>query len=358
MGDKKEIGVFTVAATYVGTVVGAGFATGQEVLRFFTHFGVNGVYAIFGATLLFAALGGLVLKLGHDLQAESHQQVVYEVLGPGLGRLIDWVTTFFLFGGAAVMMAGSGAVFAEHWHMSRLLGTVIMALVAGGTVLMGLRGVIASISAVAPVLIALVIGISAAALFTNGLGPVNLSWNRPELAANRLWPISMFLYVSYNLLLSVSVLAPLGREVKSRVVAYQGGLVGGAALGLGILFINLALLSGLPHTAGYEVPMLHLSRQYPFWVATLYSVVLWAEVYTTAVASLYGLAVRLTNPGTPRFRWLVGASTLGALVLSQFGFAKMVGILFPVVGWLGLLLVGALIWRWLRPAAEGLRGNR
>ncbi|MFN3983376.1 MAG: alcohol dehydrogenase catalytic domain-containing protein, partial [Caldilinea sp.] len=39
------------------------------------------------------------------------------------------------------------------------------------------------------VLIALVIGISAAALFTNGLGPVNLSWNRPELAANRLWPL-------------------------------------------------------------------------------------------------------------------------------------------------------------------------
>lgn len=34
-----------VAATYIGTVVGAGFATGREIVEFFT---INGIYGTIG----------------------------------------------------------------------------------------------------------------------------------------------------------------------------------------------------------------------------------------------------------------------------------------------------------------------
>lgn len=39
---KNNVSTFKVAATYIGTVVGAGFATGQEVLQFFNRFGAMG----------------------------------------------------------------------------------------------------------------------------------------------------------------------------------------------------------------------------------------------------------------------------------------------------------------------------
>lgn len=349
MEKAQGIGRFTIAATYVGTVVGAGFATGQEVLRFFTHFGANSLFAVVAATALFAVLGGVILRIGHRVQADSHLPVVEAVTGPLAGRLLDLVITFFLFGGTAVMFAGSGAVFAEHWHLNRFLGTLVMAAAAGGTVMLGLRGVIASISAVAPVLIAMVTVISIGALVSNGLATANLAWNRPELAATGFWPVSLFLYVSYNLVLSVSVLGPLGREAKDAETAGWGGVLGGLALGVGIFFINLALISGLPGTAQYEVPMLHLARSFPAWIATVYSLVLWAEVYTTAVAGLYGLTARFSPPGSHRFRTVVPLATLGALVLSQMGFGRMVGTLFPAVGWLGLILVAGLIWYAVRP---------
>lgn len=349
MAKTKGISRFTIAATYVGTVVGAGFATGQEVLRFFTHFGANSLFAVVFATALFAVLGGVILRIGHHVRADSHVPIVEAVTGPLAGRLLDLVITFFLFGGSAVMFAGSGAVFAEHWHLNRFLGTLVMAGVAGGTVMLGLRGVVASISAVAPVLIALVTVISIGALVSNGLPPANLAWNRPDLAATGLWPISLFLYVSYNLVLSVSVLGPLGKEAKDADTAGWGGVIGGLALGIGIFFINLALISGLPGTAQYEVPMLHLARGFPAWIAAVYSVVLWAEVYTTAVAGLYGLSARFSPPGSHRFRIVVPLATVGALLLSQMGFARMVGVLFPAVGWLGLLLVGGLLWHAVRP---------
>jgi uncharacterized membrane protein YkvI len=350
--NNKGVSTFAIAATYVGTVVGAGFATGQEVLRFFTHFGLEGFYGIIAATVLFAVLGALILRMGYVLRADSHLQVVKAIAGPTIGRVLDWVITFFLFGGAAVMMAGSGAVFAEHWHLNRFLGTLIMALLSGGTVLLGMRGVIGSISAVAPILIGMVVVVSTGAILSNGISLADLQWHQPAAAAAPWWPISLFLYASYNLVLSIAVLAPLGKEARSLEAAHWGGMIGGAALGAGAFLINLALVSGLPQTAGYEVPMLFLAGQFSPWVKIVYSLVLWAEVYTTAVGSLFGLAVRFSKSGSTQFVRVAAVGTLGALVASQFGFSQMVGFLFPAVGWLGLVLIGGLIYRLFVPPVE------
>jgi uncharacterized membrane protein YkvI len=343
MVKQRGLSIFTVAATYVGTVVGAGFATGQEILTFFTHFGMNGVYAVLLATVLLAVLGSLIMRLGYKLQAKSHVAIVEAVTGPVIGRLIDWVITFFLFGGAAIMMAGSGAVFAEHWHLNRFLGTLVMALLAGGTVALGLRGVVASISAVAPVMIIMVLVVSTGSILVSGISPADLAWFRPDEAATRFWPVSALLYVSYNLLISIAVLGPLGREAGDERLLHYGGMLGGFVLGLGALFINLAVLAGLPDTARYEVPMLYLARQFPTWLQIAYSAVLWAEVYTTAVASLFGLTVRLAHVESPRYVPLVAGATVLALVASQFGFSNLVGFLFPMVGWVGLLVIGGLV---------------
>lgn len=352
--DLKERGtsVFTVAATYVGTVVGAGFATGQEILQFFTHFGLSGIWGVMLATALLALLGSMVLRLGFRLQAESHREIVEEVTGPIVGRLLDWVITFFLFGGAAVMMAGAGAVFAEHWHLNRTLGTLLMALLAGTTVLTGLRGVVASISAVAPALLIMVLLVSTGTVWSQGVSPADLAWFRPDQAATPLWPVSALLYVSYNLLLSIAVLGPLGRGATREGTLHLGGVLGGLGLGFGALCINLAVMAGLPESAGYEVPMLHLAGQFPAWLRSTYSIVLWAEVYTTAVSSLYGLSARLADPESPRYRIVVVGSTLLALVASQYGFSNLVGVLFPAVGWLGLFFIGALLIKGL-----GVRGT-
>lgn len=349
MAKPKGVGLFAVAATYVGTVVGAGFATGQEVMRFFTNLGWGGIFGLGSAALLFGLLGALVLELGHERQADSHLEIVEAVTGPLVGRFIDWVIIFFLFGGAAVMMAGSGAVFAEHWHLNRFLGTLAMAVLCGGTVLLGLRGVVSSISAVAPLLIGMVFVVGIGSVLANGLSPADLNWYRPAAAAAPWWPVSMFLYISYNLILSTAVLGPLGKEIHSPHVRRWGGMVGGIALGIGALVINLALMAGLPETTRYEVPMLFMAERLSPWVGVVYSIVLWAEVYTTAVGSLFGLAVRLSKPGTARFRTIVLGGTVGALLASQFGFSQLVGVLFPAVGWVGLMFIAGLLIRLLRP---------
>jgi uncharacterized membrane protein YkvI len=54
---RKYSAGLLVAAVYIGAVMGAGFATGQELMRYFVRFGVFGLLAIFVCGLIFALVG-------------------------------------------------------------------------------------------------------------------------------------------------------------------------------------------------------------------------------------------------------------------------------------------------------------
>ena len=97
-----------LAGAYIGIIIGAGFASGQEVLQFFTSFGIYSVLGIIVATVLFAFLGMQVTQLGCALQTRSHKGIIDHICGRYLGRVVDVMITFFLFGVTVIMIAGSG----------------------------------------------------------------------------------------------------------------------------------------------------------------------------------------------------------------------------------------------------------
>ncbi len=341
---RIQITPFNIAATYIGTVVGAGFASGQEVLQFFGYFGLAGTWGLTVATLLFAIFGLIILEMGWQLQATCHRPVVHHVGGTLLGNLADLITTFFLFGAYVIMVAGSGAIFAEQFGLPGVLGGVTMTFLAVLTVLAGIGGVVTGITLVVPLLLVTVLGISLFTLATHpGQFIVNLGWSNHSLAAAPNWPLSSVVYVSYNIALSMAVLAPLGAVCPDRTVRRKGALLGGLGLGFSAMAIYLSLLANLPEAARWEIPMVYIGRSISPLVGFLYSMVLLSEVYSTAVANLYGFAARLFHPEAQAFKWFVALSGLAALLAAQVGFSNSVRVLYPAVGYLGLFLLAALL---------------
>ena len=346
---EKRISAFTVAATYIGTVVGAGFATGQEVLQFFGFYGLKGFLGLALSGLLFAFYGSIILQLGLRLQADSHLKVIRETGGKWIGTIVDWVITFFLFGALVVMAAGAGAIFKEQFGLSPLLGNALMMILTLLTVLAGISGVITAISLVAPVLLASVIGIGIFSLVKVGFDPGALQWSDPARAAVPFWPLAALLYVSYNLILSVAVLAPLGKEVKDPKVLAKGALWGGIGLTLGAMVITVAIITNSPEATRFDVPMAFIAGSFAPILGTLYTGVLFLEIYTTAVGSLYGFISRLIVKDNPRLK-LYAAVTAGAAFLAgQVGLTTLVRTLFPAVGYAGLLMLAGLTWSVLKP---------
>jgi len=340
----KEVSTLKIAAVYIGTIVGAGFASGQEVLQFFSFFGLTGMLALGVSTVLFIFFGLIIIELGRRLAADSHREVIQYAGGRWLGKAIDGVITFFLFGALTAMAAGAGAIFKEQFGLPYLLGSFVMVAATMLVVLVGIHGVINAISFVAPVLLVSVLGLSLATILTKPIDPAAISqWADAGRAPVPFWILSAVIYVSYNLVLGVSVLAPLGRLAGSPKTVQKGAIYGGLGLGIGALAINIALLANVPAVSDYEVPMVYIAALFSPVIRAGYSIVLLAEVFTTAVGSLYGFIERITDQGKPAFRWLVIGSGIVALAASQFGFANLVRTMYPVAGYAGLLMLGGLL---------------
>ncbi|MCR4418960.1 MAG: hypothetical protein QHH27_02265 [Clostridia bacterium] len=331
----------TIVATYVGTVVGAAFASGQEILQFFGYFGAWGLAGLLLTTVLFILFGYLIMEGGHRLEARSYRAVIMEAGGPWLGRALDGVVTFFLFGALLIMAAGAGAFFRQHFGLPFALGSAAMVVAAAATVLAGLGGVIAAISIIAPALLLGALGLGAYTVISAWPGTSGgFFWSLPQEAPVPSWPLSSVLYASYNLLLAVAVLAPIGPRARRKDL-WLGALGGGTALGLAATSIFLALMAQGRAGAASELPMLAVAARLGPLVAWSYGLILLAEIYTTAVSSLFGFASRLGTEGA-RFRLAVSAAGAAAFILAQFGFSVLVGTILPAVGYAGLLFLGAL----------------
>ncbi|MDK2784560.1 MAG: hypothetical protein PWQ86_35 [Bacillota bacterium] len=344
----EKLSPFTIAATYVGTVVGAGFASGQEVLQFFSAFGRWGFVGIALATGLFVFFGLAIMELGHALKAESHLPVIQAAGGRWAGAIMDLIITFFLFGALVTMAAGSGAIFVEEFRLPGPVGSMLLLGLTLVTVLLGIFRVIESISFVAPVLLTSVLSLSLITILAQPQGLVaNLAWVDPAKAAVPSWPLAALLYASYNLILSVAVLAPLG-ALGSLAALRRGAIWGGLSLGVGVLAIAAAILTVAPQVAGLEVPMIAVAGLISPYLRIFYSLVLVAEVYTTAVAGLYGFTSRLTKPDSRAYRALAILASIAAFILARFGFSTIVSTLYPAAGFAGLLLIGALTYGYLK----------
>lgn len=332
-----------IAATYIGTVVGAGFGSGQEVLQFFGFYGAKGLLGVVVATLMFAFFGIQIMHLGHRLHARSHREVLIYLCGPSLGKLMDWVITLFLLGATSVMLAGSGAIFAEHLHLPYWVGVISTIVLVILTALFGLRGILAVNSLIVPLLIIFVTGICGYNLLGHTHLVESISIYRPDLGVAPHWLLAAILYVAYNLILTTAVFAPLGAKIHDPNLLTAGGLLGGGILGLLAFMLTLTLLVHYPTVTRYQVPILYVISPYGLGIKILFTLVLWGEIFSTIIGDVYGLTARLQQATSLPGLLLTGTCLGLATLITQFGFAKLVSIIYPLLGYISLIFIGALI---------------
>ena len=169
------------------------------------------------------------------------------------------------------------------------------------------------------------------------------------------WLLGALLYVSYNIAAGVAMLTVMGGTVKDEKVAAWGGIIGGLGLGLLILLINISMLTQLKEIAAVPMPMLFLANSMGPVVGALMSIILLGMIYNTAVGMLYAFTVRLVKPETARFKGSIVVFGLVAYGASFIGFITLVGTVYPVMGYLGFILIGAIIFAWIRKKKDTRR---
>jgi uncharacterized membrane protein YkvI len=257
---------------------------------------------------------------------------------------MDYMIIFFLFGALTIMGAGAGAIVNQHFNISGMWGSMFMIVITALTVMSGLGGVINSISFLVPFLVTTVIAVSISSIVVNfNYASASLTSILPNaLTQNWLW--STILYVSYNILLSLAVLGPLGYAANDEKTIRKGSIIGGTVLGAAGISIYFALLKNADYIINKEVPMTYIAGQISEFAQIIYIIILIIAIYTTAVGSLYGFAARLEISKKINLKTLIIFTSILAFICTQFGFSNLIKYLYPLVGYGGIVfLVGMLM---------------
>src|SRR5690606_35430150 len=228
-----------IALAYISVVIGAGFASGNEVIRFFTGYGLAGSAGSVVAPILFAFLGMQIARVSSVMQAGSHKQVLYIMFGEKAGFVVDVILSFFLYGVGVVMLAGAGAALEQQFGWPLRAGSALMTVLVIGTLCLNVKGIINLISAVMPFLLVMVLAITVYSIYASTATPDELRVAAEEASVVTLikdewevphWTLSALLYASFNIAVGFPMLAVIGGLTKQPRAAALGGIAGGLGL--------------------------------------------------------------------------------------------------------------------------------
>jgi uncharacterized membrane protein YkvI len=327
---------------YIGSVIGAGFASGQEISQFFIVHGGNALREVILVTLLFSYLGASILYLAVKLKTNNYLSLINRLLGKKVGYFFDLLSMAMLLGGLSVMFSGSGAVFEEHLKIDAWLGIALVALINGVVMLKGLHGVLWINAILVPVKITAIFILCLLVIHTQNKTGCLPDPGQPVEKIFRSWVWSGILYVSYNMMLVLAVLATLGKSI-SIPKAAAGGVIGGVGLGLTAGIMCLAGIALWPKILAYKVPTIYMAGMIHESIKLPIGLLIWLAILTTAVANTHGLAARIAAPGSIKYKLAGLCVTLLAIPLSLVDFDRLVNTIYPVFGYAGLVIIAALL---------------
>ena len=340
---------FQIAAVYVGTVVGAGFATGKEIVEFFSRFGFFGLISILMSGYLFIALGSKLMRMAAHIDAQSYQEFNEYLFGKWPSRVINVFMLFMLLGVSAVMLSGAGAVFEEQLGLPKAVGVFLTIFLSFLVMLVGTKGLFAVNTFVVPVMITFSIILM--------LYSVQMPHFIDQLLfvphAEDGWKsvIAPFSYVALNLGLSQAVLVPIATEVKDDWTIKWGGILGGSALTL-ILIANHFTLIMLPNLEMYNIPMAIVMKNLAPFFYGIFVLVIYGEIFTSVIGNVFGLDRQLKQYLPLSTMVSVTLIFVVSYLISLVNYGTLLSYLYPLFGYVCMIF---FILLWMKPFTPSIK---
>ena len=336
--------ILRIGSAFIGVIVGAGFASGQEILQYFTSFGILGIFGAILSTALFSCIGMVLVWLGSYTQTNSHKDVIYRISGRYLGTVIDYILIFTLFGVGVVMIAGAGSNLNQQFGLPFFVGSTLMTIFVILTGLLKVNRVVSIIGGITPFLIFFVVLISIYSLLTMDASFASLNevaQATPTTLPN--WFVSSINYVSFNVAVGASMSIVMGGTEKNPKIAAKGGLLGGFVLGILIILSHLAIFSKIGEVGNLDMPMLGIVSNLSPILGLVMSLVIFGMIYNTAIGMFFSFTARFAESGTKKFKMFFIVTMIVGYLASYVGFTQLVSYFYPLIGYLGIVLMFALV---------------
>ncbi|MDU2293656.1 MAG: hypothetical protein E6276_07720 [Clostridiales bacterium] len=333
--------VIIFAGAYVATIIGSGFATGQEIMQFFTFYGLTGIFGCVVTLIVFSFTGMECLSRGRVVETDETVQIFSFYCGKYFGKFLEYFVPLFLFGVYVIMISGAGATLEEHYHLNPYIGRILMSLAAFFSVIFGLKGMMKIVGKIGPIIIIFAVTVGLISLLQN-YGTLQASLDAlPTLDLVKPAPngiISGLLYPSYNMLVVVGLLSGMGKMANNKKECLYGGFLGGFLLFLAALLMHLAMLSQVENVVALKIPSLYLASHISPMMAKVFSIILMLGIYTTAAPLLWQTVNRFVPDNHPKFKMTTVAITVIGFICGLLPFDRLIGTIYPFTGYIGIVV--------------------
>ncbi len=337
---NEKLGVLNIALVYVGTIMGAGFASGREIWQFFGVFGNKGYIGVGFVGILFITIGIITSKIARKLHTNNMGKVIVPSGNGVLITLVGYFMALMLFTVLVTMSAAGGALFNQQFGGNRIVGGFIIIFFVVLTVIGGFDRVSRVFGFIMPILVVVVIAISVIVIFSKLPTEAVETIIKPSpLAPN--WYIAAFLYISYNVLAIIPIVATASIYAKSEKHATIGVSLGGLFLGFLAFVLVSAMLTDPNFSNSMDLPMLGFANYLPKIISVVYTLVLIFAIYASATSNYYGFTTMLKNG--PRKKLLIILIAGIGFLFGLVGFTNVVAYMFPIEGFLGFGIILMLI---------------
>lgn len=335
--------IIKIICVYVGTIIGAGFASGQEMMTFFTVYRDKAIYTIIFSIFLFILVSSYVLDYVHRYKIEAYDKWLFKVFGRKMYHIINLFILIFIFSLYCVMLAGAGTLLNNFFGWNVLIGASLMSFCLFITFIYSLEGLSIVNILIVP---AIFIGILIIGVKSIGIQSVMNIDRNFNITGNYI--ISAFLYVSYNIIGLVAILFSLNKFLVKRRDGFLAGVGGSLVLGVMMIIIYKTTNENYELVRSVQIPMLEIGKSLGIQYYALYGVVLLGAMFTTAASNGY-IVIEYIRRKTSLNNTLISLIfCIATIPLCNFGFKSLIQILYPIFGYLAFFTLISILLKKIR----------
>ena len=330
---KNISDILAVSCGYAAAIIGAGFASGQEIVSFFVKYGRYSIIGILISCVIFFLFSCAVLCICAENRIYNYSNFLHFVFrNKRICKAIELMTLAFAVVSVCVMTACAARMGNVVTGVAPILGSVVFTVICGIILFLGNKKIMKINSGLGAVII---FGIIFSCLYI-------LRFREHQSAVlETSMVVSGIAYAGYNLLTAGTVLAGMGRNIKDRGEAVLSSAVSGL-----ILFVMMTLIWGVLSiyynkiNLG-EIPMLTMTLRQNKTLGIFYSAMLFFAVFSTGVSNGFGV-IDIMHRKTGR-RFTIFILLLLSFCMSGAGFSNLINVAYRLCGYVGMIIVFGVI---------------
>ena len=332
--------VLKIVLVIMGTLIGAGFASGREIYLFFGKFGKLGIIGILISGILTGIIIYIALKIINKKDINNYNDFLekIDIKNKYINLLIKNIITIFLLISFYIMVAAFSAYINQNYEIPIYISSIIFAVLTYIIFIKNIQGMIKVNEILVPFLLILILylGVKNIPYLVETKNVLENNINEKGFFLNSI------LYASYNSIMLIPVLVTMKKYINSKAQIKKISIISSALIIVLSLCIFGLLLRGKYYIQNVEMPLLNITMQFGKIYLYIYSFIIITSIFTTAISAGYSFLENVSK-NKKQYKIILIFMSVTSVLVSNIGFSKLVEILYPLFGILGIVQIIFLV---------------